>query len=293
MRSEVRVSVVQFEPTWLDVEANAESMAKIADAEAAAGTDLVVFPELVNTGYIRPCPPSEDPAFASRFFAAAESVPGLTTERLGEVARRTGIHIVVGMAVRHGSITDGLLNAAVLIGPDGKVLGQQNKIHLPLMEKLYFTPGARLRTFDTDLGRIGMTICYDGRFPETTRVLAVQGAEIVCSLWARFQLEGFVDGASNHHMAYIRAQENANFYILACRSGKEDSVSYIGHSAVGSPKGSLLASSSSAEPGVVHATLHAADLSDARRWVNIFADRRPDVYRILCAPTDGSAATEP
>lgn len=279
MKETVKVAVVQFAPSWLEPEANASQMAQLADGAAAGGAELVVFPELANVGYIAPFH-GLDMDFATKYVAAAESRDGPTVTKLCEIATQRSVHIVVGFAEKHQRISGSVYNSAALIGPAGLV-GIQRKVHIPAGEKHYFTPGDAFHVFATELGNIGISICYDGRFPETARCLSLDGAEIICSIWARAQISGYLSGEGNHSLAFVRAQENALFYIFCNRSGAEGDSTYLGHSAIAAPNGELVAVSGSTRQETISATLSADTLASSRAFLSIYRDRRPEVYNAI------------
>ena len=104
------------------------------------------------------------------------------------LAARHRVHLVIGLGLRDPLRVGVMHNASLLIGPDG-VLGSYTKVHQWQNEKLFFTGGDRIETFPVFGTRLGMQICYDIRFPEITRILALQGASIVTSVWASFGAE--------------------------------------------------------------------------------------------------------
>lgn len=137
--------------------------------------DLVVFPESVTTGF--------DPALAPRdLYRLVDHIPGRTTKEIQRLARRCRLH-VVWPTYERGEKPDIVYNSAALIGPDGKIIGVYRKTHPFPTERLggggWTTPGAAAEVYETEIGAVGMVICYDGDFPELSRVLAVKGAEIV------------------------------------------------------------------------------------------------------------------
>jgi predicted amidohydrolase len=108
---------------------------------------------------------------------AAEPIPGLSTARLGERARRYGMYVVAGLTERDGPVC---YNTAVLIDRQGRVAGKYRKVYLPREEiEGGLTPGSFCPVFDTDFGRIGMMVCWDGEYTDPARAMAVQGAEIL------------------------------------------------------------------------------------------------------------------
>ncbi|GII89595.1 hypothetical protein Ssi03_75850 [Sphaerisporangium siamense] len=289
MKENVQVSLVQFSSEMLAPERNAERMAELVLAEAGRHhAELVVFPELSNTGYVRS---ARDDDYARRLYAASETVPGPTTERLAAAARQSGAHVVAGISQRHPRIPELLYNAAVLIDPSGAIVGVQHKVHACRDEKEYYVPGDRVATYPTALGRIGLQLCYDVRFPELARVQALDGAEIILSLWAAAVQPGRVPEGSIIARCATRAMENALFFAGCNRTGTDDGQVFFGHSAIAGPDGSTLAASGSDREESVRATLVAERLSAQRRYLTLFRDRRPDLYAPITAPLSDPATT--
>ncbi len=166
-----RLAAAHFRPAG--GKSAAENIAMLEPLAADAGrrkADLLVFGELVTvigTGDMN---------------AAAETVPGPGTRLLGEMARRHGLYIVAGMPEREGRL---IYNTAVLMGPDGDLIGKYRKMAItPGEARDGVTPGGDYPVFETRIGRIGMMICYDLFFPEVSRRLAMRGAEIITvSIW--------------------------------------------------------------------------------------------------------------
>ena len=288
MRDKVKVTLVQFAPVWLKRQENAERMKNFADKAAGEGAQLIVFPELANIGYIVPVQPGQvskpelnSAEFATKYIRAAEPIPGPTTELLAKVARKHEVYVVVGIAQLHPTIPMTLYNSAALIGPSG-VIGIQHKMHLPAQERHYFCPGNTAEVYSTDLGNIGMAICYDGRFPEMIRVLALKGAEIICTIWAvpkAKEIIGTFD--SLKYRAHTRANENLVYFIACSRSGREGNTEFIGRSAVAAPNGEVIAFCDSEEETTLTAELYNDELIKARTLLNVFSDRRPEMYSII------------
>jgi predicted amidohydrolase len=301
MKASVKASLVQFSSEWLQTERNAARMKALAETEAKAGQELIVFPELSNTGYITPVE-VEEPCgfpgktyaeFAAAYMRASETVPGPTTDALCEVARKYGVHVVVGIAQKHPVIPFTLFNSAVLIGPAG-ILGVHHKVHIPLNEKQYFYPGNSIETFKTELGTIGMQVCYDGRFPEITRVLALKGAEIVCSLWCVPAIFTVPDAENSlKYRSYTRAQENGLYFLSCNRTGTEGKTVMLGRSVACAPDGAAIAASTTSEEEAVRAELTEERLLRYRSKLSIFRDRRPELYGEICRPLSEPYAGAP
>jgi len=167
------------------------------------------------------------------------SVPGLATEALGECARRYRMLIVASLHDWQGTLR---YNTGVIIGRDGELVGRYQKTHIPQGELEEGTsPGQTLPVFDTDIGRVGLQICYDHFFPEVTRILALQGAEIVFT-----SIMGDIRDECRAYEAVARARaiDNGIHYVT--------SIQDTGRSLIVDPAGRILADSAGV-PGVVFA----------------------------------------
>ncbi|MEU9844926.1 carbon-nitrogen hydrolase family protein [Actinomadura sp. NPDC048032] len=286
MKDHVDVAIVQFDPRPLDLAGNLEAMAAAVRAEAAGRpTDLVVFPELATTGYL---PPDGDDDFRRRLAAAADTIPGRTTEALGRAARETGTHVIVGLAERGGG--EELYNTLLLIGPDGETIGAHRKVHLWDQEPKYFSSGHRFDVLDTGLGRVGLSVCHDSRFPEATRRQVVAGAELLVCVFAYAPDPGVPEDILAHR-AVTRAWESTAYYVLANRLGSEHGADFAGRSLVAGPTGRILTGDHGPRDPVVRARLHRRPLADARRVVDVARERRPDVYGDLSPTSPETSAT--
>ena len=284
MKDKAKVSLVQFAPVWLDREKSVERMKLFIQEEAEKGSELIVFPELSNIGYITPAVIGQLPSFdsktsagefAAKYIKASEPVPGPTTEVLGEVTREYGVYVVVGMSQLHPVVPATLYNSAVLIGPLG-VVGIHHKMHLPLNERYYFYRGNTADVYQTDIGNIGMLICYDGRFPELSRILSLKGAEIICALSSTLKIE-YQDFTTDKYRADCRAQENGHYFLACNRVGKEGDITCLSHSAIAKPGGGIIACSDSEEEEVLTTELYNEEIVAFRATFNVFHDRRPEM----------------
>jgi predicted amidohydrolase len=277
----VTVASIQMEPRIGEVERNLARSIALIEAAAGRGAELVVLPELCNTGYV----------FESRqeARALAEEIPdGPSTRRWLEAAARLGVHIVAGITERDG---DRLYNSAVILGPQG-FIGRFRKVHLWADEALYFTPGdLGFPVFDTPLGRLGCHICYDCWFPESFRLAALQGAEIVCVPTNWVPIPG--QDPSREAMANIvvmgAAHCNSVFVVCADRVGTERGQPFIGQSLIVSQTGWPVAGPASFDrEEVLVATLNLADARRKRNWNDFnqpLRDRRDDVYGTMLGST--------
>lgn len=292
MKERIKASMVQFTPEWLQTERNAERMRNITKKEAEKGVELIVFPELANVGYVTPAEPGLPPSFdskmnaqefASKYIKASEPVPGPTTESLTEVTKKHGVYVVVGISRLHPLIPHTIYNSATLVGPSG-VIGIYDKIHVAAMEKHLFYPGDRIEVYKTDLGNIGISICYDGRFPELSRILTLKGAEIICSILNVPKGWSISDPHWVKYRASTRAAENCNYYLVSSRGGKEGDAIFVGHSVIAAPNGDIIAYTDSEEEDIITAELYDDELVKIRSKYPSFADRRPDLYYTLTEP---------
>jgi predicted amidohydrolase len=237
--------------------------------EAAGRADLMVLPELATTGY--------NFASVEEAEALSEPVPGPSTERLAALARRLDTWLVVGIAESAGGRR---YNSSVLVGPEGWV-GTYRKLHLYDREKLFFAPGdLGLPVFRLPLPGgpvIGMMICFDWRFPEAARGLALAGADILA------HPSNLVLTLCQAAMI-TRCLENRVFAITANRTGVEDRagvrIGFTGGSQIVDPNGAVLAAADPKSPGSAVVTI---DLAEARNKAinsrnDLWGDRRVGEY---------------
>jgi predicted amidohydrolase len=268
----MRVAVAQTEPKLGEKERNLDVCLARLDEAVAAGAELLVLPECAIPGYMFDS--------AEEALPFAEEIPGPSTEALADACRRLGAHVVCGLLERDGDL---LRNAAVLVGPDGLV-GSYRKTHLPFLGVDRFTaPGDELPVYDTPLGRIGLEICYDLRFPEATRTLALKGADLVAHP-TNFPLAAKVQ---TELITVARAAENRIFLLTANRVGKERSGEFCGWSQIVDPLGRRLAEAGETEEALLVADIDVEKARDkdyvipGEYELYLFGDRRPDLYGAL------------
>lgn len=271
----ITVACVQFEPRVGDPAGNRRRSIELIDEAAAAGADLIVLPELCNSGYV----------FASDEEARelAEPVPGGETCGLwAEAARRHDAHIVAGINER---ADDGLFNSAVVIGPGGHV-GTYRKVHLWNQENRFFRPGDRgFPVFDTPLGRIGVLICYDGWFPESYRECALDRADIICVPTNWVPIPGQRDDREAMATTLTMAAAHSNRLVIACASriGVERDQPFIGQSQIVTYSGWPIAGPASTDrEEILYADVDLHSNGRFARWNEFnqdpLGDRRPETY---------------
>jgi predicted amidohydrolase len=270
----VTIACIQMEPIVGEKDANVAKSLAFIEKAADSGARLVVLPELANTGYM----------FETReeAFSLAEAVPGgPTSHAWAEIAARRNLFIVAGITEREGA---SLFNSAVVIGPGGYV-GTFRKVHLWGEENLFFEPGnLGFPVFATEIGRIGVGICYDGWFPETYRLCALQGADIVCVPTNWVPIPGQAEGrdAMANILTMAAAHSNSIFIAAADRVGTERGQPFEGQSLIVSYTGWPVAGPASRDREEI--ILAEVDLGDARRKRNwnsfnqVLRDRRTDLY---------------
>lgn len=272
--AELRIACIQMEPRVGRKQANVEASLERIAVAADNGAGLVVLPELANSGYV----------FETReeAFALSEEIPGgATCAAWADAARTHGLHIVAGIAERDGDV---LYNSAAVIGPQGHI-GTFRKVHLWNEENLFFEPGnLGFPVFRTPFGRLGAMICYDGWFPEGFRLLALQGADLICvpTNWVPIPGQDPKREAMANILCMAAAHANSVVIAAADRVGTERGQPFIGQSLIVSHTGWPVAgpASPTAEE-IIYADVNLADARRKRNWNEYnqpLRDRRADVY---------------
>jgi predicted amidohydrolase len=268
---------------WLAVPGDHDTNLKVAEeligAAARQGADVVVLPELWACGYDAGSLPADAAA-------AAEPIPGPRTEALAGFARTLGIWLFAGsLPERHGP---SLYNTAVAFDRDGRLVASHRKAHLypTTGEERVFTPGDTLTTVETEeLGVVGLTICFDGDFPEVPVALARRGARLVIQPSA-YELEA-ADWWD--HIYPGAAVANGQWWVLVNQCGSTPSGTLLGASRIISPSGHVVAEASrtalgrqASEPEVLVQTIpFAAELTLADPSVDLLLrTRRPALYHL-------------
>ena len=271
---EIVVAVVQMFPQLGKIEDNLIAMSKYVDKICAEQkVDLIVFPELATTGY----------ELGLRFTDVAERPAGHAANLMAQRAADYSTHIVFGLVTKE-RVESILYNAAVLIGPDGEMLGEYRKVHLPGEERLAFRAGYRLPVFETTFGQVGILLGWDLAFPEAARSLALDGADLVCvcANWGHppaQEREMFVDEWQTYVQA--RAQENAMYIAASNRIGEEYSYRFFGDSMVVGPRGEIYASMDEEIEGYAVATIDLDAVRKTREELQLIQCRVPLAYRAL------------
>jgi len=270
--SVVRLAAAQTHPRVGYKDENLSVALEVTHKAIDLRVELLVLPELSSSGYV----------INSRkeAFDLSELIPqGPTCEAIRNAIKGSGLHVCVGICEREGNL---LYNAAALLGPDGYI-GTYRKLHLWDEEKYFFEQGnLGFPVFGLPFGRVGVMICYDGWFPESSRILKLQGADIICDPTCWVLVPGLIE-AENPLSAYVhmaQAHQNNLFIICADRCGVERGCTFIGNSCVVGPSGFVAGPAAFDRPDLLVVDVN---LAEARRhhWTALadpIADRRTDVY---------------
>jgi predicted amidohydrolase len=269
-------------PFGRDMDACLAEIERIVAAARARGVGLLVLPEAALGGYVESLNGDvDDPPPALRpdgpELRRVAELAGEMTVAVGFCEAGAADPARPGHPVRH--------NVAALVS-GGEVLGIHRKIHMPLDEGRFTTPGASLRAIDTPAGRIGLLICYDKAFPEAARTLALDGAQVLCflSAWpssrtgAAERLEDDRQWRRAELWDRARAAENSMVVASANQTGTFGSLRFLGGARITNPNGDVV-DATGPEGGLAVATFDlGATLTKARRALSPVRDLRPDVY---------------
>jgi N-carbamoylputrescine amidase len=275
-----------------DLDVNLDNQVKLVEKAAKKGAKVICTQEMFRSLYF--CQVEDH-----RFFKAAETIPGPSTDALGKVARKYGVVIVASLFEKRAS---GLYhNTAAVIEADGSIKGIYRKMHIPddplYYEKFYFTPGdTGFRAWDTSFGKIGVLICWDQWYPEGARLTALQGAEILFyptaigwhpsekKLYGTAQHESWELIQRSHSVAngcYVCAPNRIGIEKIKGPDGKlvsKDGIQFWGQSFVSEPNGQVVyrASVDTEEVIIVPCDLEKVEFS--RTHWPFLRDRRIDAY---------------
>jgi predicted amidohydrolase len=235
--------------------------------------ELVVFPECMDTGYLFDSP--------EHCRALAETIPdGPFVSALSRLAQKHGIYIASGVT-EWDSAKKKIFNSGVMFGRNGELACHYHKQFLATHDQNWFAFGERgCPVVETDLGRIGLLICFDGRIPEIFRAMAMQGAEVIVDMANFFAM----DQADMWGPA--RAYENGVWLVAATKAGHERSIYYPGGSMIVDPKGRVISKVPYDTHGMAVATIDLDQASDKSIYAanDKIADRRPETYGIMALP---------
>jgi predicted amidohydrolase len=271
----VSIGLVQIGAEPFEVESNRELIDKSVATAFDRGADIVILPEMIAHGYV---------ADWRRLFPLAEPIEGPTVRSWSSLAAEAGGYVVGGFCERDG---EALYNTAVAVGPDGLIL-HYRKVHLFAQEKVAFRAGnLGFPVVPTRFGNMGVCVCYDLRFVEVVRLMALRGADLICvpTAW----LPGFDAARWDEHGMCPQAwgavhQANLSQVFIACASqaGRHGELDFLGSSCIADPYGKLAAGplpGSADAIEVVEVDIGATKRAQVRaELIAPRADRRLDVY---------------
>ncbi|PRX08950.1 UNVERIFIED_ORG: putative amidohydrolase [Martelella mediterranea] len=276
-----------------------ERLIALLGEASSRGAELVIFPELTLTTFF-PRWHMTDPAEIDAFYET--EMPGPETQTLFDAAKRLKIGFYLGYAEL--AVEDGVkhrYNTSVLVDRDGRIVGKYRKIHLPgwdapqpdlksqHLEKYYFEPGnLGFNVFETMGTRIGMAICNDRRWPETYRVMALKGSEMILVGYntpddhtGNFDFDSLTQ-FHNQLSIQAGAYQNSNWVVATAKAGHEEGSNLIGQSMIVAPSGQIVAMAVSTADEVVVAK---CDLDMAKLYRKTIFDfarhREPEQYRLI------------
>jgi len=268
---EINVALAQIDCRVGDKEHNLRVMERHIRQAKQKDTNLVVFPELALTGYM--C--------RDLVYELAEPIPqGESIRRLEELTKKEHMYAVFGMLERSEKARATLYNTAVLLGPRG-FIGKYRKTHLPthsaFEEKRYFRLGYQAPVFETDIGRLGLIVCYDVFFPEITRLLRLKGSQLIVCISASpaVRREFF------ETLTVARAIENTAYLVYVNLVGVEDGLQFWGGSRIVAPNGKIISQAKYDEEDLVIGRIDYADLERTETFVPVLRDLRPEFFDFL------------
>ena len=247
---------------------------KLIEEASQGGAQIILGGELCTTDYVR-CYGAKD----NDIFADAESIPGPCTDAVGELARKYGNYVIFPMFEK---AAPGIYyNAAATIGPDGSVVSNYRKTQVAgvkALEKMYFRAGQDFKVLETEFApqaKFGTIICHDRRYPETSRIIAMLGAEI---MFCPTAAPGYAHGVHWGLVNIARAVDNGMFCVYSNRVGAEGDNSYFGESMVVDPLGEVIAQGGDNENFVIYADCDLSLVDKARIAVPTLRDMRGEFW---------------
>jgi predicted amidohydrolase len=267
MKNKVKLALAQISSKRESKSENLLKIEKLTLKAKQQGADLIIFPEMSLTGYV----------LLDQVYELAETIPGLSTQKIETLAKKTGMHIIFGMPELSEKTQATVFNTAVCVGPQG-LIGKYRKMYLPthsiFEEKRYFRPGYEAAAFQTEVGNIGLTICYDIFFPEVYRLIRLKGAQLIICISA----SPAVRRSYFEILTSARALENTAFLAYVNLAGVEDGLQFWGGSRLVGPTGEVLAKAKYDEEDFVICEVDFSDLKAAETFIPTLRDLRPELF---------------
>jgi len=267
MKERIKLALAQISSKRENKNENLGKIEALTINAKEQAADLVIFPEMSLTGYV----------VRDQIYELAETIPGPSTKRIEDIAKKTGLHIIFGMPELSEKAKATIFNTAVFVGPEG-LIGKYRKMYLPthsvFEEKRYFRPGYQTASFNTALGNIGLCICYDLFFPEVCRLTRLKGAQLIVAISA----SPAVRRSYFEILTAARALENTAFLAYVNLVGVEDGLQFWGGSRLISPTGDILAKAKYDEEDFVICEVDYNDLRSAEPFIPTLRDLRPELF---------------
>lgn len=286
MKESIRVAAINVESKPGETWSNLELIAGWAEKAVAEGVELALFPELSITGFIPNHPTADHSEWLREALKQARGMAeiaegGEAVCTLTSIAVSSKVWLSAGLLENAGNL---LHNAQVLAGPDGSIAWWR-KLHIPMFETPFYNGGDGLEVAETSLGRIGANICFDALMPESTRLLAVQGVELVLFPFAADPAPATASAWADWAVTALRArcQENGVFGVACNYAGEVDfcgvKQAFPGGAMILGPSGEILAERRTGGPGMLIADLKRQTLLDAQAAPEyLYRFRRPELY---------------
>jgi len=270
MADQIKVALAQISCKVGDKAHNIHKMARYIAKARKENVELIIFPELSLTGY----------TMRDMAYELAESIPGPSTKKMEKLARQNNIYVIYGMVEKTLGTGAVLHNTAVFTSPRGTI-GRYRKTYLPthsiFEEKRYFRQGHEIPVYSTDIGKIGIVICYDIFFPETARLLRLKGAELIACISASPAIR------RNYFetLTIARALENTVYLAYVNLAGIEDGLQFWGGSRLTTPNGKIAVQAKYDDEDLACALIDYKDLERIETFIPTLRDLRPELFTEL------------
>lgn len=267
----MRIALIQQHATG-DREDNLMRGLDALESAAEGGADLVCYAELAFEPFYPQKRAEGNPNHL------AQEVPGPVTGAFAARAAELGVVVVLNLYERDG---DRCFDSSPVIDADGRLLGRARMVHITdypcFHEQGYYAPGdTGAPVFDTRVGRIGVSICYDRHYPEYMRALALAGAEVVIVPQAG-AVDEWPEGLYEAELR-VAAFQNGYFTALCNRVGAEECLEFAGESFVCGPDGRVLARAPQGEDHILYADINLGEVAESHAKKLFLRDRRPELY---------------
>lgn len=270
----LKVSCVQMKPELGQFETNLSKMEDYIKSIMAdrPETKLIVFPELITSGY---------ELTKEEFEKIAEDPEDCqSVKRIGALCKEHGVNVVYGFPEK--STSDGVMyNSAICLRSDASIAGVYRKAHPFDTEKKWCKEGSEIVPFETEFGKVGIMICWDTAFPEVALSYGLQGADllIVSTNWEKPYSDDW------DLITSARAFDNTLHLVAANRIGDDKELGFFGHSKILSPIGKTIAALDEEIEGVVYAEIDLDRTKTLREeYYTMFADRQPNLFGAITEP---------